>query len=383
MAIKHLEIQVDKRTPVEQKDLDEIFIADENLDETSSVSGDATISNYNPLVVNYLNDKYGKTGLNIFTTGKEYIEINPKYRYIVDAFSAYADDGKYITKDKAKTLRSLSIDTSQGEVWDFGDWYDSFEFFYAFNHGFSNRLNLKKFVYHGTKKINLLSQFLGCSNLEEADISREDGEIMISADATVRDPSLYQTFYNCAKLKTINTSTWNTSMVTSMRAAFMNCSSLTSLDLSSFDTSKVTNMLQMFSNCTSLTSVDVSGFDTSSVENMGSAFYNCSALQALDLRSWKATAVTDTSYMFFNSTSLGTLIGGNTGLNEKVLEGLAVNLDLSTNKKLDYPSIRAVINGLATLDEGVSRTLTLGATLLGKLTDDDKKIATDKGWTLT
>ena len=29
-----------------------------------------------------------------------------------------------------------------------------------------------------------------------------------------------------------------------------------------------------------------------------------------------------------------------------------------------------------------TQTVTLGSTLLAKLTDEDKKIATDKGWTL-
>ena len=35
-----------------------------------------------------------------------------------------------------------------------------------------------------------------------------------------------------------------------------------------------------------------------------------------------------------------------------------------------------------TLEEGTTATLTLGSTLLAKLTDEDKKLATDKGWTL-
>ena len=39
-----------------------------------------------------------------------------------------------------------------------------------------------------------------------------------------------------------------------------------------------------------------------------------------------------------------------------------------------------VINGLQTVTE--TQTLTLGSTNLAKLTDAEKKIATDKGWTL-
>ena len=40
-----------------------------------------------------------------------------------------------------------------------------------------------------------------------------------------------------------------------------------------------------------------------------------------------------------------------------------------------------VINGLQTVT--TTQTLTLGSTNLAKLTEADKKIATDKGWTLT
>ena len=39
-----------------------------------------------------------------------------------------------------------------------------------------------------------------------------------------------------------------------------------------------------------------------------------------------------------------------------------------------------IFNKLSTIT--TTKTLTLGATLLAKLTDEDKKIATDKGWTL-
>ena len=39
-----------------------------------------------------------------------------------------------------------------------------------------------------------------------------------------------------------------------------------------------------------------------------------------------------------------------------------------------------VINGLQTVT--TTQKLTLGATNLAKLTDGEKKIATDKGWTL-
>ena len=56
-------------------------------------------------------------------------------------------------------------------------------------------------------------------------------------------------FYNCSKMKKLNTSNFNTSNVTNMSDMFTNCRSLTTLDVSKFDTSNVTDMSGMFSFC--------------------------------------------------------------------------------------------------------------------------------------
>ena len=57
-----------------------------------------------------------------------------------------------------------------------------------------------------------------------------------------------------------------------------------------------------------------------------------------------------------------------------------VSLNLSPCSKLTHDSIMVIINGLQTVT--TTQTLTLGSTNLAKLTEADKKIATDKGWTL-
>ena len=53
---------------------------------------------------------------------------------------------------------------------------------------------------------------------------------------------------------------------------------------------------------------------------------------------------------------------------------------MSACNKLTHDSIMVIINGLQTVT--TTQTLTLGSTNLAKLTDEEKKIATDKGWTL-
>ena len=57
-----------------------------------------------------------------------------------------------------------------------------------------------------------------------------------------------------------------------------------------------------------------------------------------------------------------------------------VSLDLASCTNLTHDSLMVVINGLQTVT--TTQTLTLGSANLAKLTDDEKKVATDKGWTL-
>lgn len=56
------------------------------------------------------------------------------------------------------------------------------------------------------------------------------------------------------------------------------------------------------------------------------------------------------------------------------------SLKLSDSTKLTHDSLMVIINGLQTVT--TTQKLTLGETNLAKLTDAEKKIATDKGWTL-
>ena len=56
------------------------------------------------------------------------------------------------------------------------------------------------------------------------------------------------------------------------------------------------------------------------------------------------------------------------------------NIDLHWSTKLTHDSLMSIINHLAEVSS--TRTLTLGTTNLEKLTDAEKAIATDKGWSL-
>ena len=107
-------------------------------------------------------------------------------------------------------------------------------------------------------------------------------------------------------------------------------------------TSNVTNMSYMFYNCSNLASVSL--FDTSNVTNMSDMFSNCSSLEEIHMINIKAS------------------------------------FDIRASTKFTREALVEILGNLANV--GSTRTLTMGSTNLAKLTDEDKKIATDKGWTL-
>ena len=147
-----------------------------------------------------------------------------------------------------------------------------------------------------------------------------------------------------------------------------------------FDFSNVTDMSNMFYNCF-LTSLDLSGLDTSSVTSMSRMFYGCSKLTSIDFSGWdtsKVTNMSNMSNMFYGCTSLT-----NFNMNSAILPKMDLtNWHISTCTKLTVDSLVSVLNALQQLDEGTSYTCTIGSDNLAKLTDEQKAIATNKGWTL-
>ena len=156
----------------------------------------------------------------------------------------------------------------------------------------------------------------------------------------------------------------DTSDVTDMINMFKECKSLTSIPL--FDTSKVTNMFGMFFNCTNLTSVPL--FDTSKVEYMSLMFRECGNLTSIP--AFNVSNVTSMDNMFLLCSKLETIHMVNIG----------ANLDISPSTKFTREALLEIIGNLKTVTS--TKTLTMGSTNLAKLTEEDKAIATNKGWTL-
>ena len=180
-------------------------------------------------------------------------------------------------------------------------------------------------------------------------------------------------FYHCSNLLTIPQ--LNTSNVTNMYSMFYNCDKLVTIP--QLDTSKVTNMNAMFSDCENL--ITIPQLDTSNVTNMSSMFRSCPRLVSIPLldcgKVTSSGSILNPSY--YGDHIYLTDLGG--------FKNLKVDFDIQKAPNLTVQSLMNVINNLYDFranGESTTRTLTLGTTNLNKLTDEQKAVATNKGWSL-
>lgn len=156
----------------------------------------------------------------------------------------------------------------------------------------------------------------------------------------------------------------NTSKVTNMDSMFSYCKNITSCP--DFDTSNVTNMRSMFINCKNLASAPL--FDTSNATNMSSMFVYCMKLTTIP------------AFNVSNVTNLNGTFDYCNNLKSILMYGMKVKFNISASTKFEREDLVTILNNLGTVT--TATTLTMGSTNLAKLTDTDKEIATNKGWTL-
>ena len=140
------------------------------------------------------------------------------------------------------------------------------------------------------------------------------------------------------------------------------------------DMTKKEGLSDFFNTCSSLTSLTLpTGFGQNAT-NAQNCFRGCKNLTTLTLPTGFGQNVS-------NSTLLGGFVIGCSNLTDITGNpNFKVSVSLADSTKLTHDSLMVVINGLQTVT--TAQTLTLGAANLAKLTDEEKKVATDKGWTL-
>lgn len=163
--------------------------------------------------------------------------------------------------------------------------------------------------------------------------------------------------------------------MTDLRYCFYSCSYLTSIVFPDGFGKNAVNLGACFGSCASLTSLVLpDGFGenaTSLTLGRAGCFYNCKALTTLHLPTGFGQNSTANGYCFSLCVSLETITGN---------PNFKATVDLSPCTNLTHDSLMVVINGLQTVT--TTQTLSLGSTNLAKLTEAEKQIATNKGWTL-
>ena len=165
------------------------------------------------------------------------------------------------------------------------------------------------------------------------------------------------------------------SNVNTMYNTFSFCSSLVSIP--QFDTSNVTTFFSCFSGCSTL--VSIPQLNTSKAKTVSNMFANCTSLRSIPLLDFGN--VTSISGLFgYSDIKTLTDLGG--------FKNLKIDFKNGLNKlpNLTVQSLMNVINNLYDFRANGStttRTLQLGSTNLNKLTDEQKAVATNKGWSLT
>ena len=219
---------------------------------------------------------------------------------------------------------------------------------------------------------------------------------MMVVDMTATD-NLKYFFYGCNKLQSLTLPDGFGSSATNIDSCFKGCSSLASIDLSSGFGQFATNINDCFRGCFDLKHLTLPDGFGQNAEYSESCFFDCKSLTSLTLPDGFGQASKDVNHCFRYCKSLTSLtlpdgFGQKAYTTELCFDGCSalttitgnpnfkVSISLSYSPKLTHDSLMVVINGLQTVT--TTQTLTLGSTNLAKLTDDEKKVATDKGWTL-
>lgn len=195
-----------------------------------------------------------------------------------------------------------------------------------------------------------------------------------AVDLTMKPNNMYFQFTNWPKLQVVPALDFTGR--TSTRQLFYNCNSLKYVG-NITGTENVINMADMFNGCRSLTSIPQ--MDTRNVQSMSDMFYYCNSLTSIPLLD--CSSITNTAGPFgYSSLSQLTDLGGFKNLKVSWKSNFLNRVPNAT-----VESLMNVINNIYDLTaNGLSgQTLNFGTTNLNKLTDEQKAVATNKGWTLT
>lgn len=247
-------------------------------------------------------------------------------------------------------------------------------------------LNLSN--WNTSKVTNMASMFEGCSSLTSLDLSRFTTNKIIHMEAL---------FSGCKNLQIITgIENWDTSNISYMATMFNGCTSLTSLDLSNFkintvstdklfdsvglstielNNSGITTFISMYRSMNSLkncTSVKLSNFKFNNLRQL--LYSGCPKLTSVSFINCEMSENCDINEYTFNNLPIANFDFTGTQI--------TVDLKLNKNNAVTVDSLVNIISNLKDYSSSTAHTLTIGSTNLAKLSAAQKKVATDKNWTL-
>ena len=188
-------------------------------------------------------------------------------------------------------------------------------------------------------------------------------------------------FSGCNSIKSINLTFG--SPISNIIYAFQNCSNLEELTLTNISTASggtcITDCSRVFAGCLKLKSVPY--FDTSNVTVAYSMFSSCSSLISIPEYDFsKCVYIPDGSG---GLTPFLYTFAACSNLEEIHCKHFKRSFDISASTKFTESALVEILNNLDDVTEVTGGViLTMGSTNLAKLTDEEKAIATNKGWTL-
>lgn len=162
------------------------------------------------------------------------------------------------------------------------------------------------------------------------------------------------------------------SNINTLDNAFNFCTALNEIrGLDKCDITNITNLQNMFYNCPLIESLNLSNWNLENVTNINFIFSNSINLKYLNLKNWDFKNIDSAINPFSHCDSLTTVVGD------------LYNIKFSISLK-DSPLTRAsalvFLNGLGNIEE--TQTITFSKETYATLSEEDKQIAYNKGWTI-
>ena len=179
-------------------------------------------------------------------------------------------------------------------------------------------------------------------------------------------------FYQCNSIKNINIPPNFAPNATTFENFCYSCTSLSSFEYSEDFGQKAESVTQFFWGCQNLSSVIIPP-NFADVKYAQDIVGNCRNLTSI-------TFPSNFGHKISSSWGFVQLFNFCDNLTE-IYGDLALSINFAIeNTKVSHDSLIRVLNSIPTVTE--SRSIKLGNTNIAKLTDEEKKIATDKGWNL-